>query len=42
MSIKYLLSAVVLVLVVSCSQDLPVIPGGYGFNIGDPYGTLHI
>jgi hypothetical protein len=43
MSIKYLFLALSLLVVLSeCSQDVPVVAGGYGFSVGDPRGTLQI
>ena len=39
MRIIYLLAILVVAL---AEQELPVQKGGYGFSVGDPYGTLHI
>lgn len=40
---KYpILAILFLALTAQASQDVPVQPRGYGFSIGDPYGTLHI
>ena len=25
-----------------CTQDVPIMPGGYGFSVGDPEATLRI
>ena len=39
MRIIYLLAILTVAL---AEQELPVQKGGYGFSVGDPYGTLHI
>lgn len=40
---KYpILLAILCLYLVSSSQDIPVQAQGYGFSVGDPYGTLHI
>lgn len=35
-----LIVGVMLILIANSVQDVPVMKGGYGFSIGDPYGTL--
>lgn len=42
MFIKYPILILSLILIANCSQDVPIQAKGYGFSVGDPYGTLHI
>lgn len=42
MFIKYPILILGLLLLVNCSQDVPIEARGYGFSVGDLYGTLHI
>lgn len=43
MSIKYpILAFAILFFLANSSQDVPIQIDGYGFSVGDKYGTLHI
>jgi hypothetical protein len=42
MKIIYPILVVAIVTLANCSQDVPIQAKGYGFSVGDPYGTLHI
>lgn len=41
MKLQYLLGCLIICMV-NCAQDVAIPAKGYGFSIGDPYGTLHI
>lgn len=40
MTRNQLVITIILISLIACEQDVPVQKGGYGFSIGDPYGTL--
>jgi hypothetical protein len=40
MEIKYPILLLALLAITQCSQDVPIQTNGYGFTVGDPYGTL--
>jgi hypothetical protein len=42
MEIKYPILLIALLAITQCSQDVAIQSQGYGFSVGDPYGTLHI
>ena len=40
MKILYLFAIIALASFTNAEQEIPVQKGGYGFSVGDPYGTL--